>query len=139
MQSHLQMGYHFTFLQSKHMSLYLVKNSFLLRGDMRSNVGFNSVICKDDTVPGIVIVFTLVVSIRTLHNCVSKQAREGKQENIMSIIIEVDSNSGSKLQLLCSSKTFDYIGILQRQFISSRNLLLILKIGSQLYLIHNDE
>lgn len=57
----------------------------------------------------------------------------------MSIIIEVDSNSGSKLQLLFSSKTSDYIGILQRQFNSSRNLLFILKIESQLYLIHNDE
>lgn len=72
--------------------------------------------------------FTWVMSIRTLHNCVSKYARAGKQENIMSIIIEVDSISGSKLQLLFSSKTSDYIGILQCQFNSSRNLLFILKI-----------
>lgn len=67
------MDYHSTsFSQSKDMSLYLVKDSFLLIGDMTSNLGFNLVICKDDTVPGIVIMFTLVMSIRTLHNCVSK-------------------------------------------------------------------
>lgn len=142
MQSHLQMDYHSTsFSQSKHKSLYLVKDSFLLRKEMTSNLGFNLVICKDDTVPGIVIMFTFVMSIRTLHNCVSKQAKAGKQENIMSIIIEVDSNSGSNYNYYFHLR----LPIIQELFNANLILLEICYLflkqnhSSTLYTMMNDE